>query len=64
MDHYYEKFNQDTQNINDLLVMFMKDNPQDHFFIDEVPVTTTNDKFAGPDLQHLTGKYYLHVFEY
>ena len=63
MDHYYKKHNEDTPNINDLLVMFMKDNPQDHFFIDEVPVTTGDEEFAGPDLQHLTGKYHLDVFE-
>ena len=62
IDRYYEKFKQDTKCINDLLVRFMKDNHQDHFFIDELPVTVSptnvvegQEEFQGPDLTHLTG---------
>ena len=58
IEHYYNKH--DAQCLNDLLVMFMKDNRGDHFLIDEVPTTELEyypKTFYGPDLTHLTGKF-------
>ena len=43
--------------VNDLLLRFMKENEGAHFIVDELPITTSDDKFAGPDLTHLRGKY-------
>ena len=54
-----ENYNKDkgAKCVNDLLVRFMKDNEGDHFFVDELPINTSDDKFLGPDLTHLKGKY-------
>ena len=61
LEHYKYNNKQDAECVNDLLVQFMKDNEGDHFLIDEVPVTTIDEKFdfsfSGPDLCHLTGMY-------
>ena len=48
---------QDAKSVNDLLVRFMKEKEGSCFMLDEVPTLDSDDKFVGPDLIHLTGKY-------
>ena len=62
IDIYYEQVLTHIKTVNDLVVVFMKDHPRAHFFIDELPACYTstnqikNDKlFQSPDLRHLAG---------
>ena len=56
-----KNFNNDrkAKSVNELLMRFMKENEGKDFLIDEIPVSTGDGNFSGPDLTHLKGRKYL-----